>query len=282
VVLPRYGSIFLGNEDVGDKSLDTTFFTTWFLEMAAPYDLLRVGSLTTDTCATMRSTWTGLESLKQLSHTVFVPCDSHGLQLLIKHLLGLPSVAPIIEQAQTIATSFHRSKKQYAILRSYQEKPQALRLSVITRWGTQIMLISSVLKCKGALFSWLGDPRAKIGKQGTGNILESIIMEYTFWSNLSSLERILRPIQDAQEMSESDNWTISKVIPRWLKLKAELEQLGKELPLLIGGFTQAGGPFRQRSLKQLNDVHYAAWFWIQYLCSNLLAEGKLTLVFGSY
>jgi len=260
VVIPQYGSIFLNNEDVGKDSLDTSFFTNWFMRMAMPYNLLRVSSLTTDTCATMRSTWTGLEHTTQLSHALFIPCDSHGLQLLIKDLLELPQIAPIIAQAQAIVTAFHRSKKQYAILRSYQDKPQALLLSVITRWGTQFLLVLSVLRCKGALFSWLGDKRAKMGKKGSKvNILEEIIVDHTFWANLSSLEQILRPIHEAQKMSESDSSTLSKVIPRWMKLEAELQQLSRLFPLLLGGITQPGGVFRERTEKQITNIHYAAW-----------------------
>ena len=116
IIIPQYGSIFLANKDVGNKSLDTNFFTNWFMRMAAPYDLSRVSSLITDTCATMRSTWTGLELTEQLSHTLFIPCDSYGLQLLIKDILELPQIAPIIAQAQAIVGAFHHAKKQYAIL----------------------------------------------------------------------------------------------------------------------------------------------------------------------
>ena len=60
-------------------------------------------------------------------------------------------------------------------------------------------------------------------------------------------------------MSESDKSTLSKVVPQWLKLEAELKQLGVILPSLIGGFTQPGGPFRARLKKQIIDLHFAAW-----------------------
>lgn len=60
-------------------------------------------------------------------------------------------------------------------------------------------------------------------------------------------------------MSESDRSTLAKVVPRWLKLEAKLQQLGKVLPSLIGGITQSRGVFRKRIMKQLTDVHYAAW-----------------------
>jgi hypothetical protein len=72
------------------------------------------------TCATMRSTWTGLESSEGLSHVLLIPCDSHGLQLLIKDRLQEPNTAEVMAKAHTIVISFHRSKKQYAILRAKQ------------------------------------------------------------------------------------------------------------------------------------------------------------------
>ena len=120
------------------------------------------------------------------------------------------------------------------------------------------MLISSVLRCKGALFAWLGDPNTKLGGTNSDS-LEKTITDHRFWANLSSIEQILRPIHEAQKMSESDNSTLSKVVPRWLKIEAELKQLEVVLPSLISGFTQLGGPFRARLKKQIIDLHFTVW-----------------------
>jgi hypothetical protein len=77
-----------------------------------------------------------------------------------------------------------------------------------------------------------------MGKKGSKvNILKKIIIDHTFWANLSSLEQILRPIHKAQKMSESNNSTLSKVVPWWMKLEAELQQLSKLFPSLIRGIT---------------------------------------------
>lgn len=96
-----------------------------------------IGSMTTDTCATMRLFWEFCEQSKELTHVVFAPCDSHGLQLIIKDLCESAWFAPILNGAQSIARGFHKAKKQYAILREIQEeiyrKQQALILSVMTR-----------------------------------------------------------------------------------------------------------------------------------------------------
>jgi hypothetical protein len=46
-------------------------------------DLSLVNSLATDTCNTMKSTWEKLGQDERLKNCFFVPCDSHGIQLLI-------------------------------------------------------------------------------------------------------------------------------------------------------------------------------------------------------
>jgi hypothetical protein len=81
VVIPSYGSFFLENEHVGDAALTAAFFVDWFFKKTKIYvlDLKRISSLSTDTCATMRNTWTSIENHLLLSYTLVVPCNSHGL-----------------------------------------------------------------------------------------------------------------------------------------------------------------------------------------------------------
>ena len=70
-------------------------------------------------------------------HSFFVPCDSHGIQLLMKHLSELSWFGTTLKQAQQIETFFHKAEKQLAILREEKIKQNGrtymLTLSVITR-----------------------------------------------------------------------------------------------------------------------------------------------------
>jgi hypothetical protein len=81
VVIPGFGSFYLENYHVKDKALTASFFTKWFFEKAKAYcsDPKRISSLSTDTCSTMRLTWTSLENHPLLQHSFFIPCDSHRL-----------------------------------------------------------------------------------------------------------------------------------------------------------------------------------------------------------
>jgi hypothetical protein len=138
-----------------------------------------------------------------------LPCGSHGLQLLIKDILEREPFASTIAKAQLIVSTFHHAKKQYAILRTKQKKPMAFVLSVITRWGSLYGLIRSVLKNKQALFAWVADSRAQVGKR-KGNTLKPTILDLEFWGKLSELANILEPIHKAQIMSESNKATLAK------------------------------------------------------------------------
>jgi hypothetical protein len=118
VVIPGYGSFYLENEHIGDRTLNAQFFVEWFFQKTKRYcsDPKRMSSLSTDTCATMQKTWTGLAKHPLLAHSFFVPCDSHSLQLLIKDILESKPFSDTITKAQSIVSTFHRAKKQYAIL----------------------------------------------------------------------------------------------------------------------------------------------------------------------
>jgi hypothetical protein len=69
------------------------------MKRASQYNFSCISSLTTDTCTTMRNTWTGLEKQDLLSHVLFIPCDSHGLQLLIKDLLNQLGIVEVMKKA---------------------------------------------------------------------------------------------------------------------------------------------------------------------------------------
>jgi hypothetical protein len=72
--------------------------------------------LSTDTCATMKKTWTGLKVHVLLKHTFFIPYNSHSLQLLIKDILESKPFNNVITKAQIIVLKFYQVAKQYVIL----------------------------------------------------------------------------------------------------------------------------------------------------------------------
>jgi hypothetical protein len=168
---------------------------------------------------------------------------------LIKDILKTEPFARTIANAQIIVSTFHRAKKQYAILHAKQEKPMAFVLAVITRLGHTVWL-DSVSSYKQALFAWVADPQAQVRKEKGVNTLSPTILDANFWKELSELAHILKPIHEAQKMSESNGATLAHVMPRWQRLEKDLKDLALVYPYL-NPLLGPDGVFRQRLNTQI-------------------------------
>ncbi len=89
-----------------------------------------------DTCPTQRKAARILASQQEYQKVFFVPCDSHGLQLLIKDILELPWFNKILKNVHAIITAFTGSLKQLDLLQNCMYeilgKVFSFALSVIT------------------------------------------------------------------------------------------------------------------------------------------------------
>lgn len=153
------GSFHWLSEDIGSKQATSLNIASWLrnhLQNLSNNDVSRINSVATDTCATMLKTWEILRGFADLKHIFCIPCDSHGVQLIVKDILTcISEFKDLLEKAQTVAKAFKNAPLQYARLRQLQVEiygqNRSLCLSVITRWGTQFRLVESLLRSKDAL-----------------------------------------------------------------------------------------------------------------------------------
>lgn len=97
-------NFFITAEDLGRTSMTAEATCTLVLNLLMELfkgNLSLLNAFSTDTCNQMRATWKGLSLISEFQHCFFIPCDSHGLQLLIKDLLvekkakrGQPAIIP--------------------------------------------------------------------------------------------------------------------------------------------------------------------------------------------
>src|SRR6266496_4874924 len=92
------------------------------LQLLSNSDLNRINSISTDTCPTMFAMHDILRESPELRHVFFIPCDSHGLQLLCKDLLTIPRFSLTHKKAQIIVKAFKKAPLQYARLREFQRQ----------------------------------------------------------------------------------------------------------------------------------------------------------------
>ena len=109
-----YGSLHYISEDIGAKRMDAAGCANWLrthLQKLTDNDFARINSIATDTCNTMLSMRKELLQSPDFKHVLFIPCDSHGIQLLVKDLLSVPRLKTILNKAQAIAK--HSEKHRF-------------------------------------------------------------------------------------------------------------------------------------------------------------------------
>jgi len=264
------GSLHYISEDIRAKQMTAIAAAQWLrnhLITLSNGDLSRINSIVTDTCALMFAMWMEMQRFIEFNHCFFIPCDSHGIQLLVKDILELPIFKETLLKAQKIVKAFRHSLLQYARLRDLQlqygtKRHQSLILSVITRWGTQFRLIQSVLNSKDALKRYAYDfgdlPVNKRLNQASIDILR----DTTFWRSLEPLRELLLPLDEALRMSESGSSHLGHVLPRWIAIAEHLGMRKLDYPDALTPFMAVDNEtgFAGRYKRQVMPIHVAAYY----------------------
>ena len=216
-----------------------------------------INSLATDTCTTMRSLWAKLKHKPQYNHTFFIPCDSHGIQLLIKDVLTSKTLntwlSTTFKKAQKVVAFFSNAKKQLAFLREHQKRLYGHFKSFViageTRWGTQYNMLSSVMRSKDALRDYSDDHRAGCTPQ-----IKDTLQESNFWSELDDLMRLLKPVHDFQVESEGSSSHMGLVYARWRRIIAHFSKQRE-----VEFRTQLLALAQKRMDKQVMNLHTLAF-----------------------
>ena len=210
-----------------------------------------INSTATDTCGTMRKLWRALRGDRRFKHALFVPCDSHGIQLLIKDIVMLPEFQNVMRSTNDVVSHFRTSHKQLALLRSYQSelygKTYAFVLAAETRWGTQFYSLKSLVRSKDALKAFARD----VNNECKNMTVLNSVFDILFWAKVDELLDILRPLSKLQVASESSKGHLGHVEARWRQMRLELSK-HPQYPQLVQVLDN-------RSRIQLSDIHLTAF-----------------------
>jgi hypothetical protein len=93
-----------------------------------------------------------------LKHCFFIPCDPHGLQLLIKDILQYSAYANTVKAAAQLIEHLYYADKQYQIFKEIQErfpgKHRVLTSLADTRWGAYTKTFQRIIENIEALRVW--------------------------------------------------------------------------------------------------------------------------------
>jgi hypothetical protein len=254
------------SEDIGARRMTSINIADWVkhhLTKLCNGQFNRVNSITTDTCNAMLRAWEILEQFVEFRHCFFIPCDSHGLQLVIKDMLEIPELKELHDVIQSIAKAFKNAPLQYARLRECQlakyNRKQALCLSVITRWGTQFRLVSSVYKNKEALRMYSYQYAVAGQSSDIAKDLVDKLVSPAFWTTVEMFKELLEPIDEAIRMSESDKAHLGHVLPRWAEIMSHLKRSVTSFPGLHE-YLEFNGGFNTRYHRQVKPIHIIATY----------------------
>ena len=256
------GALYWLSEDIGEEQMTAGNIANMLktrLRELSNGDLQRINTVATDTCPTMFSVWELMRADNDFKHIFFIPCDSHGLQLLVKDILLLTSFKIILDEAQAIVKAFKNSPLQLARLRAIQQviygEQRSLCLSIITRWGTQYRLVDSVLNSKDALRRYgIAYSLDELSFNAGEHIQSSV-----FWQQLEQLREILQPLDEAVRMSESNLAGLRTVIPRWEIIHQHLSVHARDFPELQT-FLEPNEGFKKRYNRQIIPLHVVAFY----------------------
>ncbi len=154
-----------------------------------------------------------------------MPCDSHGLQLLVKDIVEhIPVFKATLEQAQAV-----------------------------------VKAVNSLIKTKDALQYYA----VKHAKEELAFNAHKFIVDSTFWSKLDALRALLKPIDDAIKASESNKSDLAKVLPRWAEIFAHFQRQNPLLQSALDDFLSPQGEkhtFQSRYRRQVKPIHIVAHF----------------------
>jgi Protein of unknown function (DUF 659)/hAT family C-terminal dimerisation region len=287
-----HGSLHYLSEDIRAKRMTAPASAEWLrnhLLALSDNNLRRINSVATDTCDTMYKMWTELQRFPDLKHTLFVPCNSHSIQLLIKDLLKIPRFKDVLHKAQTIVKAFKKAPLQYARLREIQiqaySQPRSLVLSVITRWGTQYRLLDSVFNNKDALRRYAVTYEQLPTSQRLKQSALDAIMDWDFWSELEPMREFLFPIDEALKMSESGKANIGQVFHSWMDITKHLRDATRQYPDELEVFMLPEGAFSQRYRRQILDIHIVSYYLLpenRTQSITLQFDQQITAFFNRY
>ncbi|KAJ6041452.1 uncharacterized protein N7446_010660 [Penicillium canescens] len=279
-------SWFIHLNDMEDKTLDAPAISSWILnrlqgillQLDKVVDWNRINSISTDTCHVMKSVWEKLEATPELRHCFMIPCDSHGLQLIMKDIVDpksskVPRAKEVFRSALEVVVFFHHSPLEYARMQAKQIEKwghrKALIASVITRWGTQYNMLSSLHDCQEAICKWtLATPAASTTR---GREIVRTANSHSFWWQLKELIKILKPLHIAQKESEARNSSIMEVTQRWLYLHESLRTLASQTSLKDDFLSYLDGiGWQSRITRQLEPIH-----WVAYHLDPARVPGKV-------
>lgn len=212
----------------------------------------------TDNAANMKNAWTRIQEDAECPHIVCYGCGAHGIQLLLGDVCNLPSATDILQKAKAIVkevNNSHRLRSMLSVQCTAMQCKQSLKMPVVTRWGSSIACLDSVLANKLSLRRLAIDEEAQ---SLLASAPKSSILSDVFWDQLVNLLELLRPVLKWITILEGDSPEIGATVEAFAELKDHFTTTLRKSPMTKKEEKQVLTILEDRKQFCLKTVHNAA------------------------
>lgn len=205
----------------------------------------------TDNASNMKKAW---EELKKLyPHLSCYGCIAHGLQLLLTDIGKLDTVKDIIARIKLVMKEVRNSHILAATFK--QHAKCALRLPVVTRWGSIVTSLHCMLKNKSPLRRLAIDENAE---SDMSTDCKSAVLNDVFWDRQQALYDMLNPVAAWITKLEADTPQLGVVVKVFAELTQHFDTALSRSPLLKREEQAARAALNSRREFCVTDIHRAA------------------------
>jgi hypothetical protein len=164
-------------------------------------DINKLSSLVTDNAKVMKKAWRIL--MNKYPSIIYIGCISHNLNLLIGDIIKLDGVADFLKKSKNIVKFFKSHNIPLAVFKRHQQNNNqhqvSLKLPVITRWGSSVMCLDSLIKNRLPLELAVTELSRDIDID-----IKLYIQDEEFWDSIISIHNILDKVFIGIKLFESD------------------------------------------------------------------------------
>jgi hypothetical protein len=183
----------------------------------------KICAVVTDNAANMKNAWKILQ--EKYPYLIIFGCLAHGINLLIKDILGIHGFDIILKDVKDIIKFFKNRQLPREMLKQNQiengGKPIALSLAVDTRWGSNAKMLESLLKCRNQIEA------VTVNKDITKimpTILRRTILDVNFWFSVENIQQLLKVPSDVITNLEGDSANLSYVHDTLNQMEKDLRE----------------------------------------------------------
>lgn len=238
---------------------------TTVLEEVGPNRFL---AIVTDNASNMKKAWDELKKL--YPHLSCYGCIAHGLQLLLTDIGKLDTVKDIVTKLKMVMKEIRNS---HILAASFKQHAKcALRLPVVTRWGSIVTSLGCMLKNKGPLRHLAVDEYAE---PDMSKECKSVILNDVFWDRQQALYDLLNPIASWITKLEGDTPQLGVVAQVFAEITQHFDSTLSKSPLLKKEEQGARVALCSRREFCLTGIHKAAHLLDPRFCGMNLSEEEI-------